>query len=60
MSTIASLAEWPQLVKNIFLTKNKNSVGIFALKVSIRGKPYVISVDDILLFDTIYDNPVFA
>jgi hypothetical protein len=60
MSTLASVAEWPKLIRNLFLTKNKNSVGIFGLKFYIRGKPYVISVDDFLLFHRLTGNPVFA
>ena len=49
-ASAAAVAEWPSLVKSIFLTQNKNSAGIFAVKVFIRGKPYVISLDDNLMF----------
>lgn len=50
MASAAAVGEWPSLVKGIFLTQNKNSAGIFAVKVFIRGKPYVISLDDNLMF----------
>jgi hypothetical protein len=29
------LAEWPNLIKNIFLTKNKNASGIFGISLFI-------------------------
>ena len=59
MAAASALGEWPSLVKSVFLTQNKNKAGIFALKVFIRGKPYVISVDDNIMFS--YDGkPIFA
>ena len=50
MSAASSLAEWPNLVKNIFLTPNKNAAGIFGIQLYIRGKPYHISLDDNIMF----------
>jgi len=58
MASAAAIAEWPSLVKTVFLTQKKNSAGIFAVRVFIRGKPYVLSLDDNLLFVT--SGPVFA
>ena len=46
MAAASAIGEWPSLVRSVFLTQNKNKAGIFALKVFLRGKPYVISVDD--------------
>lgn len=60
MSAMAGIAEWPQLVKNILLTQTKNTAGIFGVKLFIRGKPYVISVDDLLLYRSIDSYPVFS
>ena len=59
MAAASALGEWPSLVKSVFLTQNKNKAGIFALKVFIRGKPYVISVDDNIMFSR-YGSPIFA
>ena len=53
------IAEYPSLVRKLFLTQNKNKAGIFALRVFIRGKPHVISVDDNIIFDK-YGTPFFA
>ena len=53
------IADYPLLVRKLFLTQNKNKAGIFALRVFIRGKPYVISVDDNIMFNK-YGNPAFA
>jgi hypothetical protein len=59
MSVLSALAEWPDLVRNIFLTVNKNKAGIFGAWVFIRGKPWVITVDDSLLFNS-SGNLIFA
>ena len=51
MAVASALAEWPNQIKNIFLTQNKNTAGIFALSLYIRGKPHHISIDDNIMFD---------
>ena len=43
---LSAIGEYPSLVRSVFLTQNKNKAGIFALRVFLRGKPHVISVDD--------------
>jgi hypothetical protein len=50
MMASSALGEWPNLVKDIFLTKTKNSAGIIGVKFYIKGKPWVISIDDYHLF----------
>jgi hypothetical protein len=55
----SAIGEWPSLVKGVFLTQNKNKAGIFALRVFVRGKPHVISVDDSIMFSK-YGSPIFA
>ena len=48
---MAAMSEYPELAKSIFLTKEKNDVGIYAVKFFVRGKPWVVTVDDKLLFE---------
>jgi calpain-15 len=43
---MAAMSEYPELAKSIFLTKEKNDVGIYAVKFFVRGKPWVVTVDD--------------
>jgi hypothetical protein len=38
------------LIKNILLTPTKNNASIYALLLNIRGKPWVVAVDDYLLW----------
>ena len=59
MFGLSAIAEWPSLVRKVFLTQNKNKAGIFALRVFVRGKPYVISVDDNIIFNS-SGSPVFG
>jgi hypothetical protein len=37
------------LIKNILLTPTKNNASIYGLLLNIRGKPWVVAVDDYLL-----------
>ena len=46
LSSISSLAEFPDRVKAIFLTKEVNSAGCYALKFFINGEPEIVVVDD--------------
>ena len=32
MAAMAAIAEWPSIVRNIFLTKTKNRPGVFGVK----------------------------
>ena len=45
------ISEFPALVKNVFITQEINDAGIYALRFFIRGKPWVVTVDDYFLFD---------
>ena len=51
-ASLASIAEFPDLVKNIFITKEKNDAGIYAFRFFIRGKPWIVTDDDYFLFYT--------
>ena len=43
---MASVAEFPDLISSVFLNKKMNKEGIYALRFYIRGKPWVITIDD--------------
>lgn len=57
MSSLSTIAEKPELVKSAILTSNKNTAGIYGIRFYIRGKPWVVSIDDNLLFNA--DNTLF-
>jgi len=50
MAASSAIAEFPSLVKNVFLTQTKNAAGIFGISLFIRGKPYHIALDDNIMF----------
>lgn len=50
MSALSSVALYPDLINSIFLTKQRNEAGIHAVRLFIRGKPWVIDVDDRMLY----------
>ena len=51
-ASLASIAEFPGLVQNVFVTTEKNDAGIYAFRFYIRGKPWIVTVDDYFLFYT--------
>ena len=41
----------PELIKNIFLEQKENKVGIYTIKLYVRGRPVLITIDDEFAFD---------
>ena len=50
MSSIAAVTEQPQIIKDVFLVDEKNTAGIYAFELFIRGKPWVVDIDDTMLW----------
>jgi hypothetical protein len=48
MASMGILSEFPELLQDVFLINQENSVGIYALRFFIRGKPWIITIDDIM------------
>ena len=58
-ASISGAAEYPELITDMFITGIEDNVaGIYMIKFFIRGKPWLVTVDEKLLFDTINDEPV--
>jgi hypothetical protein len=62
MAALAAIASKPALMLNTVLTDSKNSAGIHGVKFYIRGKPWVVTVDEELLTtkNGVTDRLVFA
>jgi len=53
IQAIATAAEWPAYITDMFLTGTSNpDSGIMGIRFYIRGKPWVVSIDDQLFFKT--------
>ena len=50
VSSAAAVANFPDRIKDLFINKNKTKSGINAIKLYIRGKPWVQTIDDELFF----------
>jgi hypothetical protein len=50
LAAMGSLSEFPEILKETFVTKEVNKAGIYAIRFYIRGKPWHITVDDEMLF----------
>ena len=51
MAAIASMAtKFPNLVKEVFIN-DYNDQGIYAVRFYIRGKPWIITIDDNMLYN---------
>ena len=48
---MSALAVNPQRIKSLFVDQDKNEKGIYTLKLYIRGKPWLVQVDDVMLVD---------
>lgn len=49
-AAMGSLAEFPEMVRAAFLNQNSNENGIYNVRFYIRGKPWIVSVDDYLFY----------
>ena len=47
---MGSLAEYPDLVRSMFINQEESALGIYNVRFYIRGKPWVVTVDDRMLF----------
>mmetsp|Transcript_214 Transcript_214/g.380 ORF Transcript_214/g.380 Transcript_214/m.380 type:complete len:206 (+) Transcript_214:213-830(+) len=50
MSAMGGVGEFPQLIKDAFVTDSFNDAGIIEMKLYIRGKPWLVTIDDEFLF----------
>lgn len=63
MSAMSTVAEFPELIKDIFVVDEPNQAGIYAIRFYIRGKKWTVAIDDEFLFQFPTANPhyfVFA
>ena len=49
-AAMGSLAEYPDLVRSMFVNQETNALGLYNVRFYIRGKPWVVTVDDQMLF----------
>ena len=50
LASITALSKYDEVLEDIFITKEKNDAGIYGVQFYIRGKPWIIDVDDYLVF----------
>ena len=50
IAALGCIGEFPQLVKNMFITETKNDKKIHGVKFYVRGKPWAVTVDEKMLF----------
>ena len=50
MAALGSAGEWPEMITNMFL-QTESEIGLYLITFYIRGKPWMVSVDDRLLFE---------
>jgi len=58
---MSSAAEFSDTITDMITPKIRNKAGIYGVKFYIRGKPWVVHVDDYMLFtNSVYPNLYFA
>ena len=51
VNSIAGAAEFPDLITNMFVTGlDENDAGIYGIRFFIRGKPWIVSIDNQMPF----------
>lgn len=53
---MAGIAEFPDLVNDVFQQTELNDEGIYALKFHIRGKPWLVTIDDTIFVNQVTDS----
>jgi hypothetical protein len=57
LASISALAEFPDLITDLFILGDTlNDNGIYGIKFYVRGKPWVVSIDDLMFVDTYYST----
>ena len=57
---MASIAEFPDLIKGVILEDEEMSQkGLYTLRFYIRGKPWLVTVDDIFLFQGVSEPKLY-
>jgi hypothetical protein len=51
---LAGIAEFPFLLKSAIFTHTVNNASVYAVRFYIRGKPWIVAVDDYLLMQNFY------
>jgi len=59
LAALASVGEFPELIKARFITKKINKAGIYAVSLFINGREKVVMVDDHFMVDQ-WNRPHFA
>jgi calpain-15 len=60
LSSLASLAEFPARVKRIFITKETNKAGCYAVSLYINGEMKTVVVDDRFPYNEDRQNWAFS
>jgi hypothetical protein len=56
LAALGAMAEFPSLIESLFVDGTQiNSNGIYNLRFYIRGKPWIVTIDDYLLVNTFND-----
>lgn len=50
MASLGSIGEFPDHVKSMFVTNTTNAANAMAIRFYIRGKPWIVTVDESMLF----------
>ena len=45
LSALSALAEWPERIRNLFVTQNTNQAGVYTMRLFVNGELYHVTVD---------------
>lgn len=56
VASVAGASEHPEIIKSMFVNQEVNEEGIYLVRFFIRGKPWVVSIDDNIVFKKRYEK----
>ena len=61
LASLGAIAEFPELVTDMFVSgQTISDEGIYNIKFYVRGKPWIVTVDDYILANTLGDDPALV
>lgn len=61
-SALASLSDHPNILKRLFCNRKQtvNDAGVYCIRLFLRGKPWMLTIDDDIAFDNTTDKLYFS
>ena len=56
ITALSAVSQHPEKIKALFDEKERNSAGLYTVTMFVRGKPYIMTIDDSVQFTYAADD----